>query len=153
MPQLPASLAHARAYADVLRQADCQVNVVKYRAPLDNYSPARRMAYGYAVEYVRANGQNGMTLWRTDFGAVGTRTYDELIRALFIVDNGRSATPFDPCGWAPSADADQLFIMPFPLEYNADGSRRTRADDGRPVDMSGWYVGPRRTYHLKVSEV
>lgn len=37
---------------------------------------------------------------------------------------------------------------------DADTPVETRADDQtRPVDFGSWMLGPRRTYHLKVSEI
>jgi hypothetical protein len=41
---------------------------------------------------------------------------------------------------------ERIFLAPFPVNGGL------RPDTGRPVDMSNWMIGPRRTYHLKVEK-
>lgn len=145
--------AYVDGYADKLREAGCtEVTVVYFCAPLDNYEPCPRSeANGYVVRYVKANGESGITLWRTDFGKVGSRIFDALHSAVFLVDDGRTVTPYYVAGYRPTDEPDALFLQPFPTNFNADGSPRMRGDRAEQVDMSGWALGPRKAYHVKLS--
>lgn len=74
-------------------------------------------------------------------------------RAIYLMDDGRTVTPWYVAGWGGEGLAEGSIILhPFPTNYNADGTPRLRADDGRPVDFSNWQLGPRRAYHVKLSE-
>jgi hypothetical protein len=63
--------------------------------------------------------------------------------SIYLLDDGDSVRPHYVAGWHPVTG--DLYLHPFPL------SQGTRPDNGRPVDMSGWALGPRRCYHLKIS--
>jgi hypothetical protein len=65
-------------------------------------------------------------------------------RINFIIDDGESVRVFYVAGWH---DTDKyLLLHPFPVNTGA-----VRPDNGRPVDYSGWALGPRKTFHLKVT--
>lgn len=150
MTELPADYAYVREYAARLREADCQATVVRFRAAMDNHEPVpRREVYGYGVRYVRADGQRGVTLWRTDFGPVASKRAH---KALFLIDDGRTIEPHYVAGYGPDSDPETLFVHPFPTNFNGDGSPRMReGDPSRRVDYSAWMVGPAIAYHLKIS--
>jgi hypothetical protein len=59
-------------------------------------------------------------------------------------DDGHDVTPLYVTGWQEDGNT---FLRRFPL------SEGTRPDNGRPVDMSGWALGPRRAYHLKATPI
>lgn len=153
MPQTPESLARVRDYAASLpAELVSGVRVVAFRSPLDNYEPVpRAQAYGYAVAYT-TDGAERYAVWRDDFGSTGSRYVDELHKALFLIDDGRSVVPHYVAGWGPHDQPKAVFLHPFPTDYDANGAPRLMGDgSGRHVDFGTWALGPRVAYHLKVS--
>ena len=67
----------------------------------------------------------------------------EARKAIYVLDFGNRVEVRYVTGW----NHGDIFLQPFPL------SQGTRPDNGRPVDMSGWMLGPRRAFHLKLKEV
>jgi hypothetical protein len=119
---------------------------MRYASALDNYPVPRNVAYGDLFIYDRDDRGNA-----NDIGIVIPDGLDKFPRAphcLFLVDDGRSVQVFYVASWH---DTDRHIIAhPMPTNYDRDGNRRTRADDGRPVDFSNWELGPRTAYHLKL---
>lgn len=66
--------------------------------------------------------------------------------ATYVLDFGTSVEVRWVAGWA-SEDLNQIFLQPFPLNGG------TRPDNGRPIDMSMWMLGPRTAFHLKLTEI
>jgi hypothetical protein len=64
-------------------------------------------------------------------------------KAIYVLDFGAGVKVRYVAGW----NGEKFFLQPFPLSVG------TRPDNGRPVDMSGWMLGPRRAFHLKLKEV
>lgn len=108
---------------------------------LDNYNPARRTAAG--------------RLGMLDHPVTGTPTVilpgdDFATSDVFALDDGASVTLWYVAGWDGMGLPDGAFVLnPFPV--NPDG--RTRPDNGRVIDYSGWLLGPRTMRHLKITRV
>lgn len=66
---------------------------------------------------------------------------------MYLIDDGATVFVYYVAGWShgDSITPRILMLHPFPLSVG------TRPDNGRPIDMSTWMLGPRRAYHLKVS--
>lgn len=66
-------------------------------------------------------------------------------KAIYLYDDGHAVLPYYVAfhGLRLDAPAPYVGLHPFPL---SEGWR----PDGRPIDMSGWQLGPARAYHLKV---
>lgn len=115
-----------------------QSAVISYGVQLDNYSPARNYGAGLAAVYAATDDGTGRPETITlDPSGMPLGTDD-----VYLMDDGATVRPFYVAGWRK--DAPELYLQPFPV----DGG--TRADNGRPVDMSGWQLGPRKAWHLKV---
>lgn len=120
--------------------ASRRFHLLKFRAALDNYQHPRNIAYGELELYLPAPPvfpSPTYVLRRGDLFANPTRSN-------YIIDDGDSVLITYVSGW--SGDGLRIFLAPFPV--NGD----LRPDTGRPVDMSNWMIGPRRTYHLKVEK-
>ena len=129
------------------RTVAVQVGAYTYAVSLDNHEPVRE----------QANGTIEVWQW-PDTGEVSYRIPGGLSQffrdngnIIFLMDDGRTVAPLYMAGWSDREDT--LFLRPFPVNTDADGSPRLREDDGRPVDYSTWMLGPRRAYHLKVTEL
>lgn len=128
----------------------------RYRVELDNYSPVPRSEGSGIIE--RYDLTDGRPVTYVIETCDGMR---DATRAVFLFDDGARVVPLYVAGWnaapgidvslsgderaAVSATPRLVYLHPFPL------SSGTRPDNGRPVDMSGWALGPRRAYHLKVT--
>lgn len=124
-----------------ITRTDCWFTV------LDNYQPARSFTAG-TLE------------WTTDAQGTPTgilRGIDDLKdpqKGLFLLDDGKSTRVMYVAGWSRkdpaseiTAAADNLWLHDIPV--NPDGARRS--DNDQVIDYSGWHLGPRRIYHLKLS--
>lgn len=114
--------------------------VVQWRVQLDNYDPPREFAAGVADWYdARDDHPRTPTIVLRNAGDLKAA-----LRAVYLIDTGSSVTAWYTAGW--NAQQTDIYLQPFPLSVG------TRPDNGRPVDMSGWALGPRLSYHLKVTE-
>jgi hypothetical protein len=119
----------------------------RFWCPLDNYEPGpRNVGAGVIWRYARTDAAGGAVLTWQDWPR-------DAHRAIYLLDDGRTVTPHYVAGW-PADDRPEpyLLLAEFPTNYHRDGRRRTRENDGRPVDMGLWALGPRRTFHLKLKE-
>jgi len=121
-------------------RANCPT--LAYRVALDNHEPTREYAYGECHPYTTESGIDAMLIR-------GAITWRDGANALYLIDNGRTVTPMYVAAYHP--EHDYVIVHAMPTNYNADGTRRTRPDNGRDVHMDNWQLGPRRAYHLKVS--
>lgn len=64
--------------------------------------------------------------------------------AIYVLDFGTHVGVRYVAGW--NNVMQEIFLQSFPVNGG------TRPDNGRPVDMSGWMLGPRRAFHLKLRE-
>lgn len=65
-------------------------------------------------------------------------------RAVYVLDYGTRVEVRWTAGW--SGTRGEFYLQSFPLNEG------NRPDNGRPIDMSGWMLGPRTVYHLKLRE-
>src|SRR5215471_16787341 len=132
--------------------ADRRPRFVSYRAALDNYEPVpRRTETGRLVAYddpeLEISGQ--VRFMRA------TDRSDIPAGSVFIIDDGLTARPYyggsygegKPSPLYPEGREPYEILYPFPV--NPDG--RTRPDNGRVIDFSGWVLGPRKAYLLKIT--
>lgn len=117
-----------------------------YVTAMDNHDPARHMQTGTVEEWEWSD--DGSRSYRIPDGVSVFVKADSNI--IFLLDDGRTVRALYVAGW--SGAEDRLFLRPMPVGINDDGTPRLRADNGRPVDYSTWMLGPRRTYHLKITE-
>lgn len=104
------------------------------------------LATGYLYEY-SADDTFPLTFTLT----VQSGELRERYRAIYLLDNGYSVRPFYVAGWHD--ERQEIYLHPFPVNYDSHGVRRMR-DDGRgPVDFSGWVLSPRRAFHLKMERL
>jgi hypothetical protein len=117
-----------------------------YVAAMDNHDPARHMQSGTVEEWEWPDDES-LSYRIPDGVSVFVKADSNII---FLLDDGRTVRALYVAGW--SGAEDRLFLRPMPVGINDDGTPRLRADNGRPVDYSTWMLGPRRTYHLKITE-
>lgn len=108
-----------------------------YRALLDNYDPPRTDTIGLGWRYDMTPLGRGKGIVLND--GSDFRDADD---GVWLLDDGKSVDVYYTAGWHPRHR--YLIIHPFPLSVG------TRPDNGRDIDMSGWLLGPRRAFHLKV---
>lgn len=115
----------------------------KWSAALTNHEPASRdWASGLLYRYGRIDETRGPGIILE-----GARHLKDNLQSNYLIDDGRTVEVFYVTGWSPGADT--IFLQPFPTNYE-NGERRLTSY-GEPVSFEGWHLGPRRTYHLKVS--
>lgn len=108
----------------------------------DNYSPPRNYAGGTLRREIHpVTGQDTVTLY-------GDRLRDDT-DALYILDDGDTATVWYVAGWHPRDPG--IILNPIPTN---PGGTLMRADHPNVrVDYRTWMLGPRRTYHLKIAGI
>ena len=116
---------------------------------LDNHTPTRNVA-NVAATIHAADPDSG----RPQTVRLAAHGLKDMHRAVYLLDDGQTIRPHYVAGWAntdPRSDVtttlDVVYLHPFPT------STGTRPDNGRPVDMSTWALGPRRAYHVKLHDV
>lgn len=118
-----------------------------YVCQMDNHEPARTFAHGTLEVWTWPD--SGEETYKIPDGlntflSRGTHT-------VFLLDDGRTVIPVYVTGWSPKSG--HVSLAPLPVNVNADGTPRMRADQPeRPVDYAGWTLGPARAYHLKIQE-
>lgn len=139
-------LVRAREYIPTMIEAHRTVPpvVVHWSAALDNYEPTRAYMDGYAVSYMHDGEIPALVLWH------GGEPRDPH-RCNFIVDDGKTVTPMYAAGWLGGDDDGRLFLHQFPV--NPDGRTVEQHGQAHVIDYRTWMLGPRVTYHLKVSPV
>lgn len=114
-----------------------------FTAAADNYEPApRNYLSGTLAVYEMPAEQTGRTLARVL--CFSSDVPKQAHHAIYLLDDGSSVTAYYVAGWRP--DLSEIYLQTFPLN---DGT--IRPDNGRPVDFSGWLLGPRTAFHLKLS--
>lgn len=112
-----------------------------FTAVADNYEVPRGHLYGTLVTDQGYNGRSDIL------------TFDSAVKdahkAIYVLDFGTRVEVRYVAGWNGNGEGKtyRIFLQPFPL------SEGTRPDNGRPIDMSGWMLGPRKAFHLKLKEV
>lgn len=111
-----------------------------FTAVADNYEVPRGHLYGTLVTDQGYDGKSDVLIFEG--------TVKDAHKAIYVLDFGTRVEVRYVAGWNGNGGgkADRIFLQPFPLSV---GTR----SDGRPIDMSGWTLGPRRAYHLKLKEV
>lgn len=113
-----------------------------FRALADNYATPRGFLRGTVETGQGADGRSDILV----FEAIPRHACD----ALYILDFGDRVEVRYVAGWQPW-DGDRrpadIWLQEFPLSVG------TRPDNGRAVFADGWMFGPRRAYHLKLTEV
>lgn len=116
----------------------------RYVTAVDNHDPTRDYATGDLYAYSLDDSRGSGIILEMTGGALRDAKH-----ATYLVDDGRTVTPFYVAGW--NDDRGYVMLHPFPTNYEADGSPRLRANDRRPVDFGSWMLGPRRSFHLKAT--
>lgn len=142
--------AECERYASLL--GDSATGVISYWCALDNYEPVtRKHAYGHAVTYVHPiTGNKGIWV------PVGPIPASKLEGSGIILDSGTEISAWWAGGYHdhPSStyrDTENMDGWPYVLFHEFPLSVGIRPDNGRPVDMSSWMLGPRTFYHLKLT--
>lgn len=112
----------------------------RYAVALDNYTPTRKFGAGTGDLYAPDTAWNGQseTIILHDVDNFG-----DFEHTSFIIDDGESVRVFYLSGW--NGSGTMVYLSPFPT------NGAIRPDNGRPVDFSQWALGPRKTFHLKVT--
>lgn len=119
----------------------------RVRIQLDNHEPPREFTSltGYRYQVAKELGSHDAIVL-----VVGDELRD-FANVLYLIDNNHGVEAFYVAGYAGplgtgarGQDPQTVVLHPFPR------SEGVRKDNGRPVDMSGWQLGPRRAYHCKV---
>ena len=122
------------------------VATYRYTTAMDNHEPTRAYAHGTLDAFIWPD--TGQLSYRLPGGL---DDFKEASRAVFLIDDGRTVLPLYATGWNPATGI--VFLGLFPVNVNAEGTPKVREDNGRPVDYGDWMLGPRRAYHLKITEV
>jgi hypothetical protein len=114
-----------------------------WRARINNYEGKRHEYARGELAYIHdAQGNPTVAL-------KGTHGLPDWQKSLFILDNGTTARIMYVAGWKSYGDHGELdvaWLQDLPMNGG------NRPDNGRQVDMSGWELGPKKTYHLKVTQ-
>lgn len=102
--------------------------------PLDNYVPTREYAYRIIERLTWPEREDGFTGSEISIPG-GLDVFRDADRALWILDDGESVTPYVSTGFHPE------------LRYVS--LKRMRPEAGEP----GAGYGPRRVYHMLVTDV
>jgi hypothetical protein len=105
----------------------------RYVAELDNYAPARNVAHGMLTVHPGAFEHSPDEVITFDPDDAGI---PDGHRAVYLITRGASCRPFYVAGWSSGDDITPRMVMLHPI-------------DGAP---SGWRLGPRRAYHLTLTE-
>lgn len=119
------------------------ISTHRYSTDLDNYVPARDWAADKLEWTTDAHGRPTAILHGID-------KLPDATKSLYLLDDGRTARIMYVSGWAKAdhaTQANQLWLQDIPV--NPDGE--TRPDNGERIQYSTWRLGPRRTYHLKLT--
>lgn len=109
-----------------------------FRAAADNYEPhPRDYISGRMTTSQGYDSRSDIVSW--------DGPPKDAYKAIYVLDFGDRIEVRYVAGW--SSGGANIFLQPFPLSVG------TRPDNGRPIDMSGLMLGPRRAYHLKLTEV
>jgi hypothetical protein len=149
------------AYAVQARLHGYSADVLTWHTALDNYEPCpRAYANGYAVKYAGTlhDPETGFTAEYPTAGIIMPLTdsglsLDNLIKAIALFDYGDSVQPYYMAGWNDRNREwwglrNYVMWHPFPT---AQPGEMTQGNPSRPLDYSSWQLGPRKTYHFKVS--
>lgn len=109
-----------------------------FRAAVDNYEPTRNQIFGRLATQLGPDKKSDVL----SFDSMAWPK--DAHKALYVLDFGTHVEVRYVTGWNETSGC--IFLQLFPLSVG------TWQSDGRPVDMSGWMLGPRRTYHLKLKE-
>lgn len=121
------------------------VRNVLFGCALDNYEPVpRRLGHSLLEEWRETD---GTIVYRL----IGWGEETDATRALYLIDDGRTVRPYFVASWT-NGDTSRILLHPFPVNVKPDGTPRLRSDNGQPVDYGTWMLGPRRAYHLKITE-
>lgn len=140
-------LTAVRAYmATMLPKFLTTARIVRWSTALDNYEPCPR-AYGrgYGIRFwhqlpeVDSVGRDALVLF-------GVEQLRDAYRSVYVIDDGSTAVPMYVAGWNPSSETVRIHLHAYPLSVGT-------SPDGRPIDMSGQVFGPRRSYHLKITNL
>ena len=107
-----------------------------FTAAADNYEVPRGYLRGSVETEQGHEGKSSVLIFES--------APKDACKALYVLDFGTHVEVRYVAGWQPKGY--RIFLQPFPL------SEGTRPDNGRPIDMSGWLLGPRRAFHLKLKE-
>lgn len=113
-----------------------------YAVALDNHTPTRQFGSGTGSLYLPDTAWNGQSETIILHDVENFRDFE---RSNFIIDDGKSVRVFYLAGWNPIGT--MLYLQPFPTNPNG----ATRPDNGRVIDYSSWALGPRKTFHLKIT--
>jgi hypothetical protein len=108
----------------------------KFIAAADNYEPCPR-------NYLRGTLTTSQGYDSRSAIVTFENAPDDARKAVYILDFGNRVEVQYVSGWAMNGSA--IYLQPFPLSKGT-------LWDGRPIDMSGWMIGPRRAFHLKLKE-
>lgn len=131
-------------------------NPVRLRAAvaLDNYEPVpRRVAWVRLTRYDAIDPDE--FCYRLEDGLLELR---DPTNCNYLLDDGRKVAAYYVAGWSydhnhggDSDNIDGILLHPMPTNYHPSGMPKMRADRDEQVSFDTWMLGPRRTYHLKVS--
>lgn len=113
----------------------------RWNCLLDNRERSDDFGFGFGIAYTYANtGDDGFMLWPDV-------RMKQPVKAVYIMDFGDRVLPYYVTGWQTAEDGliDRVFLGAFPV------NGKIRPDNGRPADYSNWKLGPRKAYHLKVT--
>ncbi len=118
---------------------------LRWSARLDNYNTPRDYAMGTGLVYAAdEDGTRAETIT-----LLGVDELRENNKAVYLLDDGKTVTVWYVAGWSSDPADRSLYLQQFPT--NPDG--RTRPDNGRVIDYNTWQLGPRRSYHLKITRL
>ena len=111
-----------------------------FKAVADNYEVPRSHLYGTLVTDPGYDGKSDILTFEG--------TVKDAHKAIYVLDFGTRVEVRYVAGWNGNGEGKTylIFLKPFPLSV---GTR----SDGRPIDMSGWMLGPRKAFHLKLKDV
>jgi hypothetical protein len=129
--------------ADFTMPKNIPMRPFKFTVALDNHEPfPRNQGFGEGEMYDTETVTNGVQIHDPHI-----EMFKDALKSIYLVDDGRTVTPYYVAGWSLDVGKGKVILHPFPCNPNGE----TRPDNGRVIDFTTWLHGPRRAYHLKVT--
>ena len=114
----------------------------RFTMAADRYDPPRNYLHGTIVTDQGYDRRSHVLTFDE-----GPRESLRTENGIYVLDYGTHIEVRYVAGWNLT-DRYRVFLQAFPLN---DGTQRS--DNGLRVDFSGWMLGPRNAFHLKMTEV
>ncbi len=127
---------------------DHDSTLYRWVAAMDNYEPTREFESFYAVEHIQPASRQSVNGVKPGWTIYGVDRISNPFRSNYILDFGTRIVVAHVAGWNLGYK-DRVIVHPFPTASETDVMED---GSGRPLDYDTWQLGPRRAYHMKMTQ-